>query len=267
MAVNQRFFISIDGTVVAYEAAPTEGDGKGRDDITANSNRPAVAPIDWLENLRFWSDAFLFEVAAGPTDVTVNHAAVSGASTVMQTFLDGAQLIRPGTRTETNHTLVTHSLGYVPLALVALNDAVLAGGAGVQAPSDQGRFVCPYVTDTIVGLRELAWSSGSALPALSRTYTVIVFNISEPDGLGRALEYDLTGGWLKMADGKLDTREKYARRVQPFESAFDFNTSPTMQFGNGGFKLVTGGNVYQTMGYFNTNQFLGPSYIPIGGVV
>lgn len=238
--------------------------GGAKNDPAADRNRPAVDPDNWIGYVHWHSDWFQYEVAQGPTDVTVSHSLVAGATTVLRSFTNFS-MSRLGQSVAATHTLLTHSLGYVPEYMVAYSGALLTTGTNVQPLPLKGRHVCAYATDTIIGLRELGNSASDDLPACSRTYKVIVFNTPASDPTKNQFNRDGATGNATFGKAKIDTSKKYFRRVAPAESSIDLNMGATMDFTNGSVKVVSGGNAYSD--YFYDGSFIGPDYVPIGGVL
>src|SRR5690606_23173868 len=104
---------------------------------------------------------------------------------------------------ETEHTLVTHGLGYTPLVMVAYDDAMVVGGTIVQSGSEGMRFVSVFADANVVGLGECGYANDVDLPAVSRTYQVLVFNTPAPDPAQPLFSGDATS--FQLGRGALDS--------------------------------------------------------------
>lgn len=148
----------------------------------------------------------------------------------------------------TNILIATHDLGYVPIAMVALNGRMLPSGFIVQTHSSGGlREVSSWVDSNSVYLREVAISTNVALPATSLTYDVLVFRTREPDPYKPM--FASFGGVIELARGTIDGSRKYAKQVSVGEAPYSINLGPTLDCANGRVRSATGGTVVSEAGY------------------
>lgn len=248
-----------------------EADGGGAVlDFDAPRNAPAKSPGLHADKVLWHSLAFQYELVADPVDVTVSHPAMSGTSTRLgvppSSLYSGSVYIDVfGAVGATNHTLVTHNLGYVPLAFVAYQGRMLTAGTIVQQGGNgQQRWVSAYATASIIGLRESRITSSlvgnDTLAAASRTYTVLIFKET-------AIDPDLplfgkVGGRIVGARGRLDTDKRYLRRTGAGDSPFDIDLDRVIDLGGGRVRVTTGGNVVTEAGY--TGSYAGGAFVPVG---
>lgn len=241
--------------VASWSEPNSEGDFR---DIDAPRNAPAKNPVAHLDKVAFHSDFFLYEKAIDRI-VTVSHPSVPARSVDY-----GGGGNRPiwrvhGNRVSATRLLLNHSLGYTPLVMVAYSGAMLVCGTVVQRTSAGARFVSVYADNNTVGLGEAAYSTNQTLPAISRSYRVVVFRTPAPD----PEKYQFSGNsdHFQIGRGVIDSDKSYLRRVDPSESDLDMDFGRTVDIKNGGARIVTGGNV-QTDTYYN-GSFAGGGFLPV----
>lgn len=247
--------------------------GGGFMDIAAPRNAPALDPAGHLDLLTWHSDCFQYEIAAKAT-VSISHASLDGRRlwfSVSGTggFVNGsttqpesgiAIAVNGQVRTSTI-TLLTHGLGYAPLFMVAYGGHSLPNGMIVQSQSGgRGRMVSAFANTSIIGLKEVAWSTNQQLRDVTRSYEVMVFNAPTVVPGRRLME--LEGDRLIIGRGKVDTAKQYLRRVKPGESSFDIDRGPTAAYKSGGTRVSTGGYVIDEEYY--DGSFVGPGFIAVG---
>lgn len=208
------------------------------DDPNSDRNEPLNDPVSWLDHVRFHSDFDYYQVHSGPDTVTVNHAAIAGATTDIYN-LAGATFARQGQIVTTHIDLVTHDLGYVPSFFVIMNGAIVAPGTLVQVDTARDRQVTPYATTTKIRLFEAGTSSASTLAAISIDYEVVVFKQPIADMPGIAFDFDEVTGRVVMGYGKFDSDLKMLREAgAPGDSPYDISLGPTVDIKNGGKRSV-----------------------------
>lgn len=221
--------------VSLFEEAAGGGDVN---DPNSNRNRPLNDPISWLDLVKFHSDFDYYQVHSGPDLVTVNHAAVAGATVTLYN-ISGSTFSRQGQIVTTQIDLVTHGLGYIPSYFVIMGGAIVAPGTLVQVGSAQDRQVTPYATTTKIRLHEAAISSAATLAAISIDYEVIVFKQPVADMPGLGFDFDETTGRVIMGEGKFDSDLKMLREAgAPGDSPFDISLGRTVDIKNGGKRSV-----------------------------
>lgn len=210
------------GRCALFDEAPGGGDF---DDPNSLRNRPLNDPLNWLANIYFHSDFNYLEVAFGPTNVTVNHSAVATIPKPAEQLVDFGW-----NNSVTDRLLFTHSLGYQPIVLVVVGQNVVWPGMPVQVGTGATggmRFASVYVTDTEVRMKEFASTGSIALPAISLTYTLLVF-ARPPVSTGNVLfDFDPVTGIVEMGRRKFKSNLRYLQVVgggSPFGIAYGGKT-------------------------------------------
>lgn len=240
-------------------------------DINAPRNAPALNPGAHIALVHWHSAFFQYELAMPVQTVGVSHPSIAGRMTVwgFEAVYNGSLPTAPsqigyqakGNVAASNHTLVTHNLGYAPLAFVVYDGRMLMPGVAVQTASGgRSRFVSPYVTNSIVGLREVRNASDLALGAVSRTYHVMVFRVSAAQ-VHRAL-FGREAPSVVIGRGKVDTAFQYLRRVGAGDTPFNMDRGRSVDLANGRARIGTGGTLITEAGY--DGSFQAPPFIPVG---
>lgn len=233
------------GRCALFEENGTIGDVT---DPNSVRNAPLNSPVAHLDKIRFHSDFDYYLVEIGPVSVTINHPALGGGAFTITTF---PVINRLGTTGITDHVLLTHNLGYAPAYMVVSDGGIIAPGSFIQETSTTVRTVTPYATETIIGLRDLQISGSSALPAMSKTYQVIIFRdtVAENDHL---IDYVAADDHLTMGLGKFRADRKSLRRsLLADASPFDISLGPTIGIKNGGSKTVLPGGLTFSDPWYN----------------
>lgn len=215
----------------------TEASGGGDvSDPSSNRNRPLLDPVNWLQNIKFHSDFDYYQVAIGPTNVTVTHPTINGTSvTIVNTA--GYTFTRQGQVVITDIDLVTHGLGYIPKYMVAYNDSLIGPGSLIQVDTNKIRTIAPYATTNKIILRDTGISSNTNLSSISRDYSVLVFREPEVDS-DSLFEFDQSTGEVILGRGKFKSNLKMLRQAEPGDSPFDISLGRTIDIKNGGMKIV-----------------------------
>lgn len=218
------------GRCALYDEDGTTG---AANDPNAARNAPLNNPAAHLDKIYFHSDFDYMEVSHGPTVVSVSHSAVSIGSA------PPGQLARFGyASAAADRLLLTHSLGYVPLAMVIYDDNVCWPGMPVQSDAGGGaRFVTAYCTSSEVRLYEFASVGSSDLASVSRDYTVIVFKAPPAPSGNVLLDFDPGTGAVTMGMGKFDSSRRYLQVVAG-GSPFGFALGRTIDLDNGAPRAV-----------------------------
>jgi hypothetical protein len=242
-------------------AAFTEAPGGGNIlDINAPRNAPAKSPLAHLDKLAFHSSFYLYEVALDQT-VAVTHPAIAGGSGGKAGFWNASTEFLTweifGRVEGTQHTLLAHGLPYVPLVVVAYQGVMVVAGTIVQNEAAGTRFVGVSADASNVYISATGYSSDLTLPAISRSYRVIVFRT--PAAISDAL-FSGDGTGFQMGRGKVNSQRRYFRRDNgPAPLAMDLG--PTIDVGGGGARVVTGGTVQTDQ--FYSGGFAGSGFIPV----
>ncbi|WP_116654446.1 hypothetical protein [Pelagibacterium sediminicola] len=249
------------GIVACFEEPNTTGHPL---DFDAPRNAPAKNPAAHVASVYWHSDFFQYELAMPLQTVSVSHPSLAGRVQVYGGDSFWVQLPevqgwgRSGTA---ERTLVTHSLGYEPLAYVVWNGLLVTPGTIVQTESNgRARSVCAFVTSSVVGLFETMNSSNTALSAVSRTYQVLIFRQPAADA-GKPL-FGRVGSDVVIGRGKIDTSKQYMHAVAPGETPYVIPQGPIGDIGNGRARIAVGSNVITETDY--VGSFTGPSFLTIG---
>lgn len=267
-----RGFVSAN-IVACFDETPGGG---AMFDINAPRNAPAKSPHLHMDKIVWHSDFFQYESAPTPTEVSIIHAALAGfskyytidpsnnwvnESNTVPSPQYGPPFHVTGQFRETDITLVTHNLGYVPIYYVAVDGHVLTSGTRIQ---DQGgsrhRYISAFATSSIIGLHEITASDTTTTATLTKTYEVLAFRapVADPNMplFGKA------GAVMTMSRGKIDSSKAYLRRTLPAESSFDLDLGRTLDIANGGVRIATGGTIISDDKY--SGSFTAPPYVAVG---
>lgn len=221
------------GRCALYDEPVLTGDP---DDPNSARNAPLNNPVSNWEYIYFHSDFDYMGVSHGPTVVNVSHASVAAAGSSLPEA--GASINFGWGAASATHTILTHNLGYVPNAMVVVNNNVLWPGMPVQVASDGGsRYASAYCTTTQVRLYEWASSGATTLPAINLSYTVIVFeNPPAPSG-DLLIDYDPITEITQMGKGKFSSDKRYLQ-VVPGGTPFGIAYGRTIDLANGAPRAV-----------------------------
>lgn len=251
------------GVVAVFDEPNTTGD---IEDFDAPRNGPAKNPAAHVGLVYWHSGFFQYELVSSVQSVTINHTALNGRT---QTYGGGTgawstfpAIVGVGQSRATDFTLVTHSLGYVPLSMVSLDGVLVSPGHPVQMVGTDGRTrsVSAYATSSIIGLREVAKSTQNNLAAISVTYQVLV--LRTPAANPSLPLFGRDGSSVVLANGKVRTDEQYLRRVGVGDTPYIMPLGPIGDISNGRRRVVLGSTVITEPGY--DGSFTGPSYITVG---
>ena len=207
------------GNVALFDEAPGGGDPA---DPASLRNRPL------LDNMEVVSD----------TTITVSHAAITAASNTTGVELASAFDYDAGL---TDHDLVTHGLGYEPLALVAVGGELLTPGQPVQGPGTTAgtvRYVSPWVTGSKVRLREFGSRGTGGLAAIDIDYRVLVFRQPRGPSGNRLIDFDPDAGVLSLGFDRFNSDRRYLQ-VVPGGTPFGLCLGRTADAKNGAPRFVS----------------------------
>ena len=241
--------------------------------LSSPCNAPAANPAAHLDKVIWHSALFQYEVAAGPTNVTINHTALATKDTWHTVSTGGYNPAGPSPSGSTigfvvigdvrtsDILLYTHGLGYVPKFMVALDGRRVPDGFMVQIDANGGhRRVSVFATTTGIYLRENAISTDIDLVAISKTYKVMVFRTRAPNP--SLPLWSGNGSDMQLARGIIDTSRRYLRRTGAGDSPFALNLGPTLDVKNGGARSASGGVVVSDPRY--DGAMAAPSYVSVG---
>lgn len=220
-----------------YDEPTSTGDF---DDPDSARNAPLNDPENHLAQL-YWHILLDNMEVAFDEVVTVSHgsftAGTAGAGETPQNAAFDYDT------TMVDHDVYTHSLGYEPFVLVAIDDKMLAPGYPVQVPvstNGSARYVTPYVTSTKVFLHEFRSRGAAGLSGIDIDYRLLIFK-QQPDTEGnsppRLIDFDEGTGILKMGDGRWSSDRRYLQ-VVPGGTPFGLTYGRTLDLKNGAFRLA-----------------------------
>ncbi len=222
------------GIFAIYDSNGTSG---AAGNPSAPRNAPLLNPAEHLDKIYMHSELDLMEVSHGPANVTVSHDAVAAASGPGgEVGVNGITFY--GTSV-TDHVLLAHGLGYVPDFFVIYEGDIVYPGQPIQVVADDGRQrrVTAYATSSYILLREWHVRTSATIPAVTRTYTVVVFK-QPPAKSGKLLWWwDPISGVLQAAFGKFRSDRRYLQVVAG-GSPFGFSKGTTIDLNNGAPRYV-----------------------------
>ena len=243
------------------------------EDFDAARNDPIKNPSQNISRVFFHTDFFQYELAMPIQSVNVNHAALAGRTSFWgpanqywinaTSFASAIPYAVPGQNASNSTLLVTHNLGYVPLAFVAWNGRMLMPGVAVQVESEgKTRFVSAYATTTAIYIREIYSSTDSALSSTNQSYQVLIFKASEENEDLPLMGIDVSTNEFILGRGKINTINNYLRRTGSGDTPFSIDFGPTIDINSGRTRIVSGGVTTTESGY--GGSFSGPSFTSVG---
>jgi len=186
-----------------------------REPAVAPFDAPFTAPLAHLELVKVHSALAYLQLAV-EIDITINHAAVAAShgwdwSTFSNNWTPEAYSI--------DRLLGTHNLGSIPICIVASGEGIVDPGFPIQTNGSGGaRYLDIYLTETEVRARERVDSGTGALPALNRTYKLLV--LREPTVVDADLVFSAEDGNVVAAGGLFNDDFHYLRAVAAGESPY-----------------------------------------------
>jgi hypothetical protein len=203
---------------------------------------PYTNPEDHLNAVFFHSDFDYYAVAAS-ANVAVNHAAYAAATpAITRNYYNAVRINIYWPYQTTTRVLFNHNLGYVPKFLIADEDYhELPAGVPIQYfASENGgvRFDKHYATATQIIQEEVACPGLDPLPAISKTYRIVVFR--DPAADPAKPMFQGKGSEAIFGRGKIVGSEKSLRRALAGETAFSMPTGRIYDIANGQVRYVRG---------------------------
>lgn len=221
----------ITGRVAIFEENGTTGDPE---DPNSVRNAPLNNPLAHLAKMRFHNEFDYYQVHS-ITSVTITHPAVAGATTPVAAV---PSFTRLGQVVKSHIALVNHGLPYVPAYMIASNGCLIGQSSQLQIGATGSRMISPYATASQIVLLDVGISTASALPAMNRTYQVIVFRQPVADSPWMA-DLDPANDVLMLGYGKWRGNLRQLRRTLLADaSPFDVPLGATSGIGNGVSKTV-----------------------------
>lgn len=220
------------GREAVFEENGTSGDPE---DPNSTRNAPLNDPVAHLSKVRFHSDFDYYQVHSDTSGIVVNHALVATASTLVASQ---PPITRVGQIVQTNINLLAHGLPYIPAYMIVSGPSLIGQSSIIQATSDGLRRVSPWANSTHIGLFDVGISGANNLPAMNRTYRVIVYRQPVADGDYMA-DIDPPNGVLNLGYGKWRGDLKQLRQaVLADASPFDVPLGRTSDIRNGTSRTV-----------------------------
>lgn len=218
----------VTGRVALFDETGSIGD---RADPNSAINGPLNNPLSFLDHIRFHSDLDHFEVDVVGT-ASLTHASITGIGA--GSGLSSAFSYDAGVPDD--QTLVTHGLGYPPLALVAVGNNIIWPGMPIQTNGDGGgRYATAYVDNSNLGIFITATIGASNLVSFTPTYSYLIFKEPPADAGNILIDFDPVTGIVSMGLGKFSSDRPYLQ-VVPGGSPLGLSAGRTIDLNNGAFK-------------------------------
>lgn len=225
--------------------------------LTGDPLAPFNDPSNHIDLIKFHSDLqYLANTLESTT--TINHTSLAGVTGTGYTVSNAggssgsSQPISNGQVRVSDLLLYTHGLGYAPLTYVIVDDQLITPGLTIQNLDDRWRGVSVYATTTGIYLREVAISSVSALPTVSKSYRVIIFREPTADPALPTFHVKPADGIFVMGRGKINQDTLPIRRVVPGDPfAFYIPIDRIADIRNGALRIINSDGLVVTLGQYN----------------
>lgn len=198
-----------------------------REPNTGASDAPFTDPLPNLDLIKIHSGLQYLQRAI-EIDVTITHAAVAASNGF--SWSNFAFNWTPEAYT-IDRLLGPHDLGVIPICLVASGQGIVDPGIPIQVNGSGGtRYLDIYLTATEVRARERVDSGTGALPAITRTYKLIV--LREPAHVPGDIMF-AEDGRLRGGEGLFDSDFHYLRAVAAGESPYFLGASQQIDTAGG----------------------------------
>lgn len=228
-----------------YEEPVTTGDVE---DPNSPRNAPLNNPGAHMSRVRFHSDFDYYHIAVGPSSASVAYPQRNGQTVTVINYGVGQQLIRQGNMVSANHTLLTHGLGYVPAYMIISGNDLVTPSFIIQTSGAYVRRITPYATATTINIREssVTGASGVNIPALTQSYTVLVFRAPIEDS-PHLFDFDPITGVVLIGKGKFRNTFHSLRVATPGDpQPFDIALGRTVDIRGGRSRTVSPSGVVVT---------------------
>lgn len=243
------------------------------EDFNASRNDPIKNPGQNISRVFFHTDFFQYELAMPIQSVNVNHPALAGRTyfwgpvdqywIFSPIYTSAISYTVPGQTAVVETLLVSHGLGYVPLAFVAWNGRMLMPGVAVQVDGEGlTRFVSFFSTASGIYLREVYTSTESALGGTNQSYQVLIFKTSAETAGFPLMGINESNNEFILGRGKINTINSYLRRTGAGDTPFAIDYGPTVDLNSGRARIVSGGVFTTETGY--AGSFTGPAFTSVG---
>lgn len=225
--------------------------------LTGDPMAPFDNPLAHMDKIKFHSD-LQYLSSSIVQDVSISHTSLAGVAGTGYALGNAggsagtSQPITDGQLRVTSIPLLTHDLGYVPLVYVIYGNQLVSPGLTVQSLSDRWRGISVYATTTQVFVREVAISSREALPAVSRSYRVIVFR--EPTEIAGEPTFQVkpSANLFGLGRGKVTQNHRPIRRVASgADYSFYIPVDRIADIRNGALRIINPDGEVVTLGQYN----------------
>lgn len=231
--------------VALFEEPVTTGDVT---DPNSARNAPLNNPGAHMSRVRFHSDFDYYHIAVGPSSASVTYPQRNGQTVTVINYGVGQQLIRQGNMVSADHTLLTHGLGYVPAYMIVSGNDLVTPSFIIQTSGAYVRRITPYATTTTINIREssVTGASGVNIPALTQSYTVLVFRAPIEDS-PHLFDFDPITGVVLIGKGKFRNTFHSLRVATPGDpQPFDIALGRTVDIRGGRSRTVSPSGVVVT---------------------
>jgi hypothetical protein len=219
---------------------------------------PFNTPTDHMDRVFFHSDLQYLANMIEQT-VVVNHTSLAGKTGTSVSGAPGlgtpAQAIANGNVRGLSIPLWTHSFGYAPPCFILHNGEILSGGTVIQSTSAGIRLASGWSNNTQVGLFETAFSSASALAAVSNTYKVIIFRALAGDPALPTFRNSKPDEELILGRKISDDARPLRVPILPGDAEFYVPLDPVLDIRNGALRSISPITGTTNMGFYTGSFF------------
>lgn len=221
------------GNIALYDEPVAIGDF---DDPDSPRNAPLNNPNEHLANI-YWHIQMDNMEVINEQDITVYHE-VSLSRSETDEFFEGTAAVFD--TVPVDHFLFNHGLGETPYFLVVADDQMLTPGFVVQSSiAGDLRAITPYATSTSIYLREATLRGAAGMPALTKTYKVLVLRRPPAeDPLLPLWDIPPETGIVSLGRGRFQSDRRYLQ-VTPGGSPWGLALGKTLDLNNGAPRFVT----------------------------
>ncbi|MGN6490199.1 MAG: hypothetical protein ACTHLT_20565 [Devosia sp.] len=198
-----------------------------REPLTGPADDPLYNPLNHLDRIKVHSALAYLQVAV-EFEVTITHAAVTASrgwdwSTFSNQWYPEDYTV--------DRLLGAHGQPAAPMCLLRSGQGIVDPGMPVQTNGSGGlRYLDLYCTDTEVRLKERVDSGTGTLPAVTRTYSVMV--LKEPAPVSDDV-FLAESGRVRGSLGRFDSDFHYLRAVAAGESPYFLSASQQLDTAGG----------------------------------
>lgn len=205
---------------------------------------PYDDPIENWDLVRFHSDFQYLNNAIEVSAISISHSLVAGVTGTGYSAPSAGPghtgPIANGQIVISDKTVYTHSLGYVPWFQLRFDGRVVSPGTVVQLTSDKHkvRFVAPYATSSIIGLRDIGISNSDDLPAQTSIYDLTIFRETAEVPGDPLAHLRIDGDPITIGYGRVTSEQRPLRRAVPGDSSFFIPYGRSLDIRNGAVRFI-----------------------------